>query len=113
MDNLIKLKRWLDKLKKIKKNNNNNNNKKWLKNKSKILYFWSKHTFPPVYFMVQGNYLDQHKEEAGGNLYYIGYKCRAVISAFCIVGNCQTPPIITDKKWSKEVEMFLIDYDMH
>ena len=63
--------------------------------------------------MIQGNYIEQHKEEAGGNLYYIDYKCKALTSAFCIVGNCPRPPIIIEKKWWKEVEMFLIDHDMH
>ena len=59
--------------------------------------------------MVVGNYREQHKETAGGNLYYIDYKCNALISAFCIAGNCPIPPTITEKKQSKKVEMFLID----
>ena len=41
------------------------------------------------------------------------YKLKAVISAFCIVGNCPTPPAVTKKVQSKEVGMFLIDHDMH
>ena len=87
--------------------------KQWSKNKSKMLYFWNKHTFPSLHRMVEGNDLEQHKETAGGNLYYIDYKCKALISAFCIVENCPTAPRITEKKRSKEVEMFLIDHDMH
>ena len=38
---------------------------------------------------------------------------KALISAFCVVENCPTPPIITEQKWSKEVKMFLINHDMH
>ena len=47
--------------------------------------------------MIEVNYRKQH-EEAGGNLYYIDYKCKALISAFSILGNCSTPPVITEKK---------------
>ena len=34
--------------------------------------------------MMEGNYLDQHKEAAGGSLCYIDYKRKAFISAFCV-----------------------------
>ena len=44
MDNLIKLKQWLDKFKK----------KQWLKNKNKILCFWNKHSFPQLHCMIEG-----------------------------------------------------------
>ena len=66
-----------------------------------------------MHCMIEGNYLEQHKEAAGGNLYYIDYKSKALISAFCVVENYSTPPTITEKKGSKEVEMFLINHDMH
>ena len=84
--------------------------KQWLENKNKMLYFWNKHTFPPLNCVVEGNYLKQYKETASGNLHYIDYKHRALISAFCVVGNCPTPPTITEKKQGKKVEMFLIDH---
>ena len=63
--------------------------------------------------MIEGNCLKQHKEAAVGNLYYIDYKSKALISACCIVGNYLTPPTITEKERSEEVEMFLINHDMH
>ena len=63
--------------------------------------------------MVEGNYLQQHKETAGDNLHYINLKCKAWISIFWVIVNCLTPPTITEKKQCKEVEMFLIDHDMH
>ena len=47
--------------------------------------------------MIEGNYLKQHKEAAGGK-YYIDYKHKALISAFCVVGNSPTPPTITEEK---------------
>ena len=37
---------------------------------------------------------------------------KALISVFCIIGNCLTP-IITEKKLVKEVGMFLIDHNVH
>ena len=43
--------------------------KQWLKNKSKMLYFWNKYSFPPLHHMIEGNYLKQHKKTAGCNLY--------------------------------------------
>ena len=48
--------------------------------------------------MIEGNYLKQRKEATGGNLYYIDYKYKTLISAFCIIGNCPTTPTITEKK---------------
>ena len=70
----------------------------WLRNKNKMLYFWNKNTFPPLNHMIERNYIEQHKEKTGGNkaikivqfrsgnnLYYIDYKCKALISAFCII----------------------------
>ena len=60
--------------------------------------------------MVEGNYLEQHNKTANGNLYYIGYKYKALITVFFVVGNCMTPLIITEKKWGKKLKMFLIDY---
>ena len=48
--------------------------------------------------MMEGNYLDQHKEAAGGSLCYINYKRKAFISAFCVVENCPAPPTITEEK---------------
>ena len=72
-----------------------------------------KDIFPPLNRMVEENYLEQHKETPGGNLCYIRCKHKALISAFCAIGNCVTLPTITEKKRSKEVEIFLFDHDMH
>ena len=77
-----------------------------------MLYFWNKYTLPPLHQMTKGNYLVQHEETAGGNLCYIDYKRKTLLSAFCVLGNFPTPAI-TEKRWSKEVEMFLIDYGVH
>ena len=51
-------------------------------------FLFLKHTFPLLQCMIKGNYLEQLKEAAGCNLYYINYKRKASISAFCIVGKC-------------------------
>ena len=87
--------------------------KQSLKNKIKMLSFWKKHTLPPLHCIVEVNCLEQHKETVGGNLYYIDDKCKALISPFGVIGNCPTLPTITEKKQSKEVEIFLIDHDIH
>ena len=84
-----------------------------MKNKNKISYFSNKRTFPPLHCMIERHYLEQHKEAAGDNLYYIDYKIKALIPAFCIVGNYSAPSTITENNRSKEVEMFLINLDMH
>ena len=39
--------------------------KQWLENKNKVLYFRNKLTFSPLHCIIEGNYLEQHKEAAG------------------------------------------------
>ena len=78
-----------------------------------MLNFWNKYTSSSLHCMIEGNYLEQHKEIAGGNLYYNDFKRKALIYAFCFIGNSSTTPTITEKKRSKEVEMFLTDHHMH
>ena len=39
--------------------------------------------------MIEGNYLEQHKEAVGGDLYHIDYKHKVLLSTFCVIGNCQ------------------------
>ena len=39
--------------------------KQWLKNKSKVLHFRNKLSFSPLQCMIEGNYLEQHKEATG------------------------------------------------
>ena len=48
--------------------------------------------------MIEGNYLEQHKEAEGGNLYYIDYTRKVVIYAFCIDENFLAPPTINEEK---------------
>ena len=59
------------------------------------------HTFPPFHRVVEGNYLEVFTETSDGNVYYVDVKHKAVISAFCVVGNCPTPPTVKDRR-SKE-----------
>ena len=81
--------------------------KQKLEKKNKILNFWNKHTFLHYTPSDQRNYLEQHKEAPGGFLYCVDCKGKALISTFCVVENCLTPPTITEEKQSKEVKMFL------
>ena len=78
-----------------------------LENKNKILYFETH--FPTLHRMINGNYLEQQV------VIYVTLitNIKALMSAFCVVGNCPIPPIITEQKRSKEVKMFLINHDMH
>ena len=78
-----------------------------------MLNIFETNTFPPLHHMVEENYLEQYKETGGGNLYYIDYKRKVLISAFCVVGDCPTSTTITEKKRSKVVEMFFIDESIH
>ena len=71
------------------------------------------HTFPPYHRVVIGHYLEVHKETTNGTLYYVNTKKEALISAFCVVGNCPLPTSVTVKKNKKDVEMFLIVNDLH
>ena len=72
-----------------------------------------RHTFPPYHRVVEGNYLEVFKECSDGSLYYVDVKQKAIVSAFCVVGNSPTLPTVTEKKCGKNLEMLLVDYDMH
>ena len=72
-----------------------------------------RHTFPPNHRAVEGNYVEVFKERSDGSLYYVDVKQKAIVSAFCVVGNCPTLPTVTEKECGKNLEMFLVDYDMH
>ena len=72
-----------------------------------------KHSFLSFHCVVKGNYLEVFKEIHDGHLYYLDTKRKALISAYCVVGNCPTPPTATVKKQRKNVEMFIVDHDLH
>ena len=72
-----------------------------------------RHTFPPYHPVVERNYLEVFKELSDGSLYYVDVKQKAIVSAFCVVGSCSNLPTVTEKKRGKNLEMFLVDYDMH
>ena len=71
------------------------------------------HTFPPAYRVVEGHYLEIYKETNGGMLYYIDNTCKALISAFCVVGNCPELTSTQQMKRGKNVEMFIVNHDIH
>ena len=72
-----------------------------------------KHSFAPIHRVVEGNYLEVFKEIHDSHLYYLDTKRKALISAYCVVGNCPTPPTTTVKRQGKNVEMFIFDHDLH
>ena len=71
------------------------------------------HEFPPLYRVAEGNYFELHKTTNEGDIYYMDTKNRAIISAFCVAGNCPPPVILMKKQRGKEQEMYLIDHDLH
>ena len=71
-------------------------------------------TFPPYHRVVEGNYFEVHKESNDGTIfYYVDYKRKAIISAFCVMENCPLPTTITEKRRGKQTEMYVIDNEMH
>ena len=72
-----------------------------------------RHTFPPAHRVVEGPYLEIYKETNDGTLYYIDNTRKALISAFCVVGNCPELPSTQLKKRGKNVEMFIVNHDIH
>ena len=62
-----------------------------------------RHTFPPYHRVVEGNYLEVFKECSDGSLYYVDVKQKAIVSGFCVVGNCPTLPTVTKKKYGKKL----------
>ena len=72
-----------------------------------------RHTFPPGHRVVEGHDLEIYNETNDGTLYYIDNTRKALISAFCVVGNCPELPSTQQKKRGKNVEMFIVDHDIH
>ena len=72
-----------------------------------------RHTFPPGHRVVEGHDLEIYNENNDGTLYYIDNTRKALISAFCVVGNCPELPSTQQKKRGKNVEMFIVDHDIH
>ena len=67
------------------------------------------HKFPLYHRVIEGNYLDLHKEQKNSDLYYVvDYRKEAMISAFAVIGNCPMPEIINEKKNGKLVAMYVI-----
>ena len=62
------------------------------------------HEFPPFLRVIKGNYFELHKSTNDGDMYYIETQKKAIISTFCVVGNCPSPTAVTEKKRGKEQE---------
>ena len=71
-----------------------------------------RHTFPPGHRVVEGHYLEIYNENNDGTLYYIDNTREALISAF-FAGNCPELPLTQQKKGGKNVEIFIVDHDIH
>ena len=71
------------------------------------------HEFPPLHRIVEGNYFEIHKTSNEGDIYYIDWKKKAIISAFSVVGICPSPMVVMQKRKRKEQEMYIIDNDLH
>ena len=71
-----------------------------IKKKKKNFIFLKQTYFSSITLYDRGNYLEPHKEVAGGNLYYTDYKRKTLISVFCVAGNC-CRTISTNINWEK------------
>ena len=71
------------------------------------------HKFPPYHRVIEGNYLELHKEQKDSDLYYVDYRKTALISAFAVIRNCPMSEIINEKKNGKLVAMYVISSDIH
>ena len=72
------------------------------------------HAFPANHRVVRGNYLEVQKEiNDGSTLYYVDETRQAMVSAFCVVGNCPEPIQTSGKRRGKTVEMYIINADLH
>ena len=71
------------------------------------------HNFPPLHRVIEGHYLELHKANNDGDLYYLDTDRTAIVSAYCVVGNCPPPEILLEKRRGKQQEMFLINQTLH
>ena len=71
------------------------------------------HKFPLYHRVIEGNYLELHKEQKYSDLYYVDYHKTAMISAFAVIGNCLMPEIMNEKKNGKLVAMYVISSDIN
>ena len=71
------------------------------------------HIFPPQHKVMEGHYLEEHKIKGDSTIYYIDDKRKAIVSGFSVVGNCPLLPSTTLKRRGKDVEMYLINSDLH
>ena len=65
------------------------------------------HNFPHYHRLVEGNYLELHKEEKDNDVYHIDYQKAAVLSPFLVVRNRSTPKIVHEMKYGKLVPIDL------
>ena len=56
--------------------------------------------FPPLHRVVEGHYLEMHKTNNDGDIYYLDEDRAAIVSAYCVVGNCPLPETyVAEKTW--------------
>ena len=63
--------------------------------------------------IIEGNYLELHKEQKDSDLHYVDYHKTAMISAFAVIGNCPMPEITNEKKNGKLVALYVISSDIY
>ena len=80
-----------------------------LKKQSQIVITISSHHIR----VIEGNYLELHKQQKDSDLHYVDYHKTAMILAFTVIGNCPMPEIINEKKNRKLVAMYVISSDIH
>ena len=71
------------------------------------------HDFPPQHRVVEGHYLEIHKTNKEGDLYYLDENRTAIISAFAVVGNCTGLETSIQRRRGNLQEMFLVTPELH
>ena len=71
------------------------------------------HDFPPLHRVVEGHYLEMHKTNNDGDIYFLDEDRTAIVSAYCVVGNCPPPETMLQKRCGRQQDMFLITHNLH
>ena len=71
------------------------------------------HLVPPLHRVVEGHYLEIHKNNNDGDVYYLDESKKAIVSSFAVVGNCPPPEVVSHKRRGKQEDMYFVDHNLH
>ena len=56
------------------------------------------YVIPPSHRVLEGHYLEIHRNNYDGDIYHLDESKTAIVSAFSVVGNCPPPETVTQKR---------------